>query len=141
MNRKEVKEMAKAQEMLYAVVGAGEFAIEKAKDARSLTDPKSTQKLYKDFVKRGRSLSTRIKNSGPTKQAIAQTKTARSRIRGAATSVTKAAQATAKGTRTAPAQTKIAQRQVKAAATSVKKAAKASGKATKSAAQKATQAS
>jgi hypothetical protein len=66
-----------------------------------VTDKKITQKLYKDFVKRGRTLSTRIKNSGPTKQALAQTKTARTQVKAAVTSVTKAVNANAKATRSA----------------------------------------
>lgn len=90
--------MAKAQELLYAVVGAGDFAVEKAKD---LTDRKTTTRAYKDFVKRGRTLSTKIKSSAPTKQAIAQTRIARTQAKAAATSATRAVQANAKATRSA----------------------------------------
>ena len=57
--------------------------------------------LYNDFVKRDRTLSTRIKNSGPTKRAVAQTKTARTQVKAAATSVTKAVRADANATKSA----------------------------------------
>jgi len=70
--------MPKTPELLYAVVGAGDFAVSKAKD---LTDRKMTARTYKDMVKRGRTLSTKIKRSAPTKQATAQTKAARSQAR------------------------------------------------------------
>jgi hypothetical protein len=93
--------MAKAQEIFYATVGAGEFALEKVKGASKLADKKVTQKYYKDFVKRGKSLSTKIKNSGPTKRAIAQTKTARTQVKSAATSVTKAVRANTEATKSA----------------------------------------
>ncbi len=92
--------MAKAQEMVYAVVGAGDFALDKVKGA-SKFDRKKTQKLYRDFVKRGRTLSTKIRNSTPSKRAVAQTKAARSQVKAAATSVGKAVGANAKATRSA----------------------------------------
>ena len=98
---KEVKRgMAKTQELVYAVVGAGDFALEKVKDAGNF-DRKKTEKLYKDFVKRGRTLSTKIRNSQPTKKAVAQTKAARTQVKSAATSVSKAVGANAKATRSA----------------------------------------
>lgn len=97
--------MAKAREIFYATVGAGEFAFEKVKGAGKLADKKVTQKYYKDFVKRGKTLSTKVKNSGPTKQAIAQTKTARAQVKAAATSVTKAVRTDAKATKSAASKT------------------------------------
>jgi hypothetical protein len=140
---KEVNDdMAKGQELIYALVGAGDLAISKIADARILTDRKKSEKVYKDFVKRGRSLTTRIKNSGPTKQAITQTKTARTQVKAAATSVTKAVRTTATGpTKKAVEQTKAARSQVKAAATSVTKAVRADAKATTAAAKKVAKAS
>ena len=93
--------MPKTQELLYAVVGAGDYTLEKVRNVSKVADRKVTQKVYKDFVKRGRTLSTRIKNSGPTKQALAQTKTARTQVKSAVTSVTKAVNANAKATRSA----------------------------------------
>lgn len=97
--------MAKTQELLYAVVGAGDFALEKARHVSKVTDRKATTRIYKDFVKRGRNLSTRIKGSGATKSAVAQTKTARSQVKAAATSVTKAVKANTKATRAAATKT------------------------------------
>lgn len=91
----------KSQELIYAVVGAGDFALDKVKGVTALADRKKTEKLYKDFVKRGRTLSTKIRNSAPTKRAVAQTKTARTQVKAAATSVGKAVRANAKATRTA----------------------------------------
>ena len=90
--------MAKVQEFLYAVVGAGDFAVEKA---RSLTERENTTKAYEDLVGRGRALSTKIKRSAPTKQAIEQTRTARIQAKAAATSATKAVRANARAARSA----------------------------------------
>ncbi len=132
----------KPQEVLYAAVGVGDLAIEKVRNIPTIADRKVRTKAYKDFVKRGKSLTTRIRNSAPTKQALAQTKTARSQVKAAATSVSKAVRANAQGSsRKAAEQTKVAQTQVKAAATSVRKAAGASARATKAAAEKTVQAS
>ncbi|MGH2734225.1 MAG: hypothetical protein ACRDKZ_01485 [Actinomycetota bacterium] len=88
--------MAKAQELLYAVVGAGDFVVDKAKSARKIADRRSTTKMYKDFVKRGKTLSNRIQKSAPTQQAVAQTKAARSQVKAAATSAGKALRANSK---------------------------------------------
>ena len=133
--------MAQPKDLFYAAVGIGDVAAERIRNI-SIPDPKSTQKVYKDFVKRGQTLSTRIRNSAPTKQAVAQSKTARSQVKAAATSVTKTVQTSATGSRTqARKQAKTARTQVKAAATSLTKAAQASAKATRSAASKVAQAS
>lgn len=133
--------MAKTQELLYAVVGAGDFAIDKARNVRKI-DAKSAGTIYTDFVKRGQSLSKKIRTSAPSKQAVAQTKTARSQVKAAATSVSKAIRANASGsTKKAADQTKVARSQVKAATTSVTKAVKANTKAVRSAAEKVVKAS
>ena len=97
--------MPKTQELLYAFVGAGDFTVEKVKDLRNLADIKKSEKLYKDFIKRGRTISKRIRNSAPTKTAIAQTKTARSQVKAAATSVRKAVKADVRATTSAAAKT------------------------------------
>lgn len=133
--------MAKTQEFLYAVVGAGDYAVDKARKLRDI-DTKSATTVYKDFVKRGEKLSKKIRNSAPSKQAVAQTKTARTQVKSAATSVTKAIRANATGsTKKAADQTKVARAQVKAATTSVTKAVKANTKAARSAAEKVVKAS
>lgn len=97
--------MAKTQELIYAVVGAGDFTVEKVRELRTIADLKETEKVYKDFVKRGRSVSKRIQNSAPTKSAVAQTKTARTQVKAAATSVRKAVRADVKATTSAAAKT------------------------------------
>jgi hypothetical protein len=133
--------MAKTQELIYAVVGAGDFAIEKVRDLRKI-ETKDASTVYGDFVTRGRSLSKKIRNSAPTKQAAAQTKTARTQVKAAATSVSKAIRANASGsTKKAADQTKVARAQVKAASTSVTKAVKANTKAARAAAEKVVKAS
>ncbi len=133
--------MAQPQELLYAAIGLGDLTVEKIRGI-SAPDAKSTKKLYEDLTKRGKTLSKRITSSAPTKQAVAQAKTARSQVKAAATSVTKTVQTRATGSGAeARKQAETARTQVKAAATSVRKAAKASAKATRSAAGKAAQAS
>jgi len=130
--------MANTQELFYAFVGLGDATVERIKGISiAPPDRKKTQKLYKDFVKRGRSLSSRIKTSAPTKQAISQTKAARTQVKAAATSVTKAVAASTSGSGDQlKKQSKTARTQVKAAATSVNKAVRANAKATRSAAGK-----
>lgn len=81
--------MPKAQELLYAVVGAGDFAVDKVKNVKTVADRKKNQKLYNDFVKRGRSLSTKVKNSTPGKQVRTQTEAARKQLDDAAKSIQK----------------------------------------------------
>lgn len=85
--------MPKTQELIYAVVGAGDFTVEKVRDLRTLAGLKQTEQVYNDFVTRGRTISKRIQTSTPTKTAVAQTKTARSQVKAAATSVRKAVRA------------------------------------------------
>lgn len=97
--------MAKAEELLYAVVGVGDLALEKARNARKVADRQTTQKFYRDLVKRGRSASSGIRNAGPTKQAVAQTKAARTQVKAATTSVGKAVRANAKATKSAAGKT------------------------------------
>lgn len=108
MDLKEVKVMAKGQELLYAAVGLGDLAVEKAAAVTKLADPAAVQETYDEFIKRGRNFSKKIRNSAATKQAVAQTKTARSQIKAASTSVSKAVQANVQATRS------IAQRLAKA---------------------------
>jgi hypothetical protein len=100
--------MAKGQEILYAIVGIGDLAVEKASVLPKLADPDSTRQAYDDFIKRGRAFSKKIRNSAATKRAMDQTKTARTQIKAATTSVSKAVQANLEATRS------IAQRFAKA---------------------------
>ena len=89
--------MPKSKEVLYAVVGAGDFTLEKVKDVRRIVDPS----LYSDFVARGRDISGRIGKSAPTRRAMDRTRTARSQAKAAATSVRKAVRANATAARSA----------------------------------------
>lgn len=82
--------MTKAQEILYATLGAGDFAVDKVKGVRRIADRKTNQKLYKDFVKRGRGLTTQVKNSTPGKEISARTEPVRSQAEEALKTVTKA---------------------------------------------------
>ncbi len=93
--------MARTQELLYAAIGAGDLTVEKLRELRALADRKQTEKVYNDFIKRGRTISNRIRSSGPTKTALAQTKTARSQVKAAATSVKKAVKADVRATTSA----------------------------------------
>ena len=89
--------MSKEKEVLYAVVGAGDYTVSKVKDVRKIVDPA----LYSDFVARGREVSGRIGKSAPTRRAVDRTRTARSQAKAAATSVRKAVRANATAARSA----------------------------------------
>lgn len=82
--------MTKAQEVLYAVVGAGDFAVDKVKGIRKVADRKRNEKMYEDFVKRGRTLSVQVKNSTPGKQVRSGTEVAKDQLNDAAKNVGKA---------------------------------------------------
>lgn len=89
--------MTRTKEMFYAVIGAGDLAVEKARDARRIVDPA----VYSDLVGRGRDLTGRIAKAAPTKRAADRTRTARSQAKAAATSVRKAVRANATAARSA----------------------------------------
>lgn len=93
--------MAKTPEVVYALVGAGEFAVQKARNVRKVADRKTTQRYYRNFVKRGKTLVTKIRQSNATKRAAAQTRTAQRQVKAAATSVGKAVKADARATKSA----------------------------------------
>ncbi|MGI8407875.1 MAG: hypothetical protein ACR2L3_05135 [Actinomycetota bacterium] len=82
--------MANAQEIMYAVVGAGDFAVDKVKTISSIADRKANQKRYRDFVKRGRSISTKVKSSKHGKQIAAQAEPVKVQVEDALKTVTKA---------------------------------------------------
>jgi hypothetical protein len=42
--------MPKANDVLFAVVGAGDFAVEKARSVGKLAHRESTSRLYEEFV-------------------------------------------------------------------------------------------
>ena len=93
--------MAKTQEFVYAIVGAGDFAIEKARGVTKIADRQASEKVYNDFIKRGRTLSRKVTTAAPTKRALEQTKTARAQVKAATTSVAKAVRLDAKAARNA----------------------------------------
>lgn len=107
--------------ILYAAVGVGDFAIEKARKVQGSLDlskarqidlttltghlylsPKQiadrSSKLYDGLALRGEKTVRSIRNSAPTKRAVAQTKTARTQTKAAVTSVKKAAATTVEAT-------------------------------------------
>ncbi len=133
--------MAKTSDLLYALVGAGDLALERVRNLRAI-NVKAPAEAYSDLVLRGTKVAKKIRSSAPSKQAAAQTKTARSQVKAAATSVGNAVRANASGSgKKAADQTKIARTQVKAAGTSVSKAVRANTKAVRSAAEKVVKAS
>lgn len=113
-----------ARKPLFAVVGAGDLAVENIKDlptqlvAQATTFvPKTTAlvadlpqkakslrgelagkafETYGELVQRGQKLVTSIRRSSATQQAESQIKVAKSQAKAATTSATKAAKATAK---------------------------------------------
>lgn len=77
----------------YAVIGTGEFAVEKARSllgkARS-TGRTDIEKAYEDLANRGEGLVKRIRRSKPAKRAADGTRQATRQLKGAATSIRKA---------------------------------------------------
>ncbi len=100
--------MAKGQEVIYAIVGIGDLAVEKASRLTNVAGRGHTLRVYEDVVNRGKTFSNKIQNAAATKRALAQTKTARTQVKAATTSVSKAVQANIEATRS------IAQRLAKA---------------------------
>jgi hypothetical protein len=82
--------MAKTKELFYAVIGAGDLAIDKVKGVKKFADRKNNEKLFRDVVKRGRTISTKVRTSTPGKQFKAQTQNVRKQATDAAKNVTKA---------------------------------------------------
>jgi hypothetical protein len=95
------KQVAKSQGFIYALVGAGDLALERLMKTRAVVERARSREVYDDVVTRGRKLSTRIQRSAPSKQAAAQTKAARAQLKAATTSLGKAVQTNAYATRSA----------------------------------------
>lgn len=102
-----------ARKPFYAVVGAGDLAVEKTRDlpggvvaTATAIVPRTTAlvselpaklgTVYGELVERGQKLFGSIRRQSATEVAVAQVKTARSQAKGAATSASKAAKATIK---------------------------------------------
>lgn len=110
--------MAKSKDIVFAAVGFGDLAVEKARKATEkivkvdnlrnfkvselkgqltdgLTDALDRSvKTYDKLVTRGEKTFSGIRNSAPTKRAVAQSKTAKSQTKAAVTSIKKAADST-----------------------------------------------
>ncbi|MEO7803863.1 MAG: hypothetical protein ABIS18_05525 [Actinomycetota bacterium] len=116
--------MNATKEILYAAVGVGDLAIASAKKAQSFVDLTKlktvkldkvrsqiektsadvvvrTANLYGTLVRRGELTVSSIRESAPTKRAVAQTKTARNQTKAAVSSVKKAATKTVEVTKNA----------------------------------------
>ena len=92
---------------LYVPLGAGQLLVEKTKTlsgkAFKMAQHRRTRlvRTYEDLGKRGEKLARSIRSSASTRRAFEQTKTARSRVRAATTSVRKALGETAGATKAA----------------------------------------
>ena len=81
----------------YAVIGIGDLAVEKTTEiiGKARTNPKAVTKdvgkAFEGLAKRGKTRITGIYRSKPVKRAKEQTKNATRQIKGAATSLRKAA--------------------------------------------------
>ena len=81
---------------LYAVVGSGEFLLEKGKElgqrTLSIADArrKDTVSLYEDLAKRGERIVGGLKDAKPVEKLTEGTKQAQKQLKGAVTSVRKA---------------------------------------------------
>lgn len=82
--------MAKAQELFYAAVGAGDLAVDKVRSMKRFSDARTNKKLYKDVVSRGRTVSRKVRNSPAGKKVVAGTDTARRQVQDATKTVSKA---------------------------------------------------
>ena len=93
--------MTRAKYAIDVALGTGDLVVEKAKDFAGNVrkfDPKTYWsgygkqlfRAYDDLAGRGEKLRKTISRSGPAKRAAAQTKTARTQVKAAATSVRKA---------------------------------------------------
>lgn len=116
--------MTTGKDILYAAVGVGDLVVSKAREAQDTIDLSTLRevdlaqvkgklqtasnkaldrglKAYTRLVERGEKTIKSIRNSAPTKKAVAQTKTARTQTKAAVTSVKKAAATTVEATKQA----------------------------------------
>ena len=73
----------------YAVLGAGELVVERAKTWGRL-GTEAARSTYADLVRRGEKVSAGLKKTQPRKRVIENAKQAQRQIKGAVTSVRKA---------------------------------------------------
>ena len=116
--------MTTGKQIIYAAVGVGDLVVSKAREAQDTIDVATLRefdiaefrgriekastkaldrslKVYTGLVERGEKTIQSIRNSAPTKKAVAQTKTARTQTKAAVTSVKKAAVTTVEATKQA----------------------------------------
>jgi hypothetical protein len=92
---------------VYAPLGAGQLLVEKTRELAGKAahtakgQRKAFVKSYSKLALRGEKLVTSVRRSTYTRQAVDQIKTARSQMKGAATSVRKAAGSTATASKAA----------------------------------------
>lgn len=88
--------MEQLKKLGFAVVGAGELAVQSAKDfgsqAQSFAGKSRRQAVaqYKGLSRRGERIVSKVRRSGPAQQAINGTKQARKQLKGAVTGLRKA---------------------------------------------------
>ncbi len=88
--------MAEPRNALYATIGTGSFATERAKKLAERIQGYATDyrkwvsSNYRDLVRRGERITKSIRTSAPVKRAQSQTKTAQRQVKAATTSVRKA---------------------------------------------------
>lgn len=87
--------MERLKKAPYAILGTGDFAIEKAKDlvgkARSVkVGGPEIAGVYEGLADRGQALAKRLQRSKPAKRAVEGTRQASRQLKGAATSIRKA---------------------------------------------------
>ncbi|MBA3551718.1 MAG: hypothetical protein H0W27_02455 [Actinobacteria bacterium] len=92
---------------VYAPIGAGQLVMEKAREVPDVvgqmaSDPRGRMiRMYRDLTDRGERIVSGVRRSAPTRRAVNQAGSARSRVKAAVTSVGRAVEATAAVSRNA----------------------------------------
>lgn len=93
--------------LVYAPIGAGQLVMEKAREVPDVvgqmaSDPRGRMiRMYRDLADRGERIVSGVRRSAPTRRAVDQAGSARSRVKAAVTSVGRAVEATAAVSRNA----------------------------------------
>ena len=92
-----------AQDMPYVVLGAGDAAVEyiRAVPSQIAGLPQQVKAGFEDLADRGRTLRTEVKRDPAVRRATRQTSSAKSKVKAAATSTSKAVGAQAKAAESA----------------------------------------
>lgn len=92
---------------VYAPIGAGQLVMEKAREVPDVvgqmaSDPRGRMiRMYRGLADRGERIVSGVRRSAPTRRAVDQAGSARSRVKAAVTSAGRAVEATAAATRDA----------------------------------------